>query len=104
MTFLITKKMHPALAARIEASVTSNQRTRGKPKPRTVAIVRIAFFVALALFFWAIVALRAAPGRKMDRMLEKARMEPSPATSAQRGPTGGGPKATSAAPMSSAEK
>lgn len=81
MTFLITKKMHPALAARIEESVTGNRRTRGKPKPRTVAIVRIAFFLSLALFFWAVVTLRAAPGRKMDRMLEKARMAEPPAAS-----------------------
>jgi len=93
MTFLVTKKMHPALAERIEASVTGNQRSRGKPKPRTVAIIRIAFFLSLALFFWAVVSLRAAPGRKMDRMLENA----------QRG-AGGGPNPSSAAPMSSAEK
>jgi hypothetical protein len=57
MTFLVNKKMHPALAARIEASVTGSKPVRGRPKPRTVAIVRIALFVAMAAFLYFVLTI-----------------------------------------------
>lgn len=85
MTFLVNRRMHPALAARIEASVTGNRPVRGRPKPRAVAIVRIAVFVAIALFLYSVLSM-------------------SPPRAQVRGGAGGGPKASSAAPMSSAAK
>lgn len=87
MTFLVNKKMHPALAARIEASVTGSKQVRGRPKPRTVAIVRIAAFVAMALFLYSVLTLQS----------QRAQVRPA-------GGAGGGPRAASAAAMSSAPK
>lgn len=84
MTFLVNKKMHPALAARIEASVTGSKPVRGRPKPRTVAIVRIAAFIAMALFLYSVLTISN----------QRAQVRP----------TGGPPKAASAAAMSSAPK
>ena len=82
MTFLVNKKMHPALAARIEASVTGQTPVRGRPRPRTVAIARIAVFVAMALFLYAVLTISG----------QRAQVR------------GGPPKAASAAAMSSAPK
>lgn len=84
-TFLTNGKMHPALRARIEASVSGGRRVRGRARPGMVALVRIAFFVAIALFVWVVATVK--------------KPEPQLRTGA-----GGGPKAASAAPMSSAPK
>lgn len=83
-TFLVSSKMHPALRERIEASVAGGRRVRGRPRPGMVALVRIAFFVAIALFVYVV-----ATTKKPEPQLRGA---------------GGGPKAASAAPMSSAPK
>ena len=66
MTFLVNKKMHPALAARIEASVTGTKPVRGRPKPRTVAIVRIAVFIAMALFLYSVLTISSRARRPND--------------------------------------
>jgi hypothetical protein len=60
MTLLVNKKMHPALAARIEASVNGGRRMRGRPRPALVAALRIAFFIAIALFVWAVATVKKA--------------------------------------------
>lgn len=83
MTFLVNKKMHPALAARVEASVMGQRPTRGRPRPRTVAIARIAMFVAMAVFLYAVLTISS----------QRAQV---------RG--GGAPKPASTAAMSSAPK
>lgn len=85
MTFLVNRRMHPDLAARIEASVTGSKPTRGRPKPRTVAVLRIAMFVAMAIFLYSVLTISS----------QRAQVRPAP---------GGEPKAASAAAMSSAPK
>jgi len=84
MTFLVNKKMHPALAARIEASVTGSKPVRGRPKPRTVAVLRIIAFIAMAVFLYSVLTISN----------QRAQVRPG----------GGIPKAASAAAMSSAPK
>jgi hypothetical protein len=85
MTFLVNKKMHPALAARIEASVTGGKPMRGRPRPGMVAAARIAFFVAIALFVYAVAMTTRGNGSSLPQVR-------------------GAPKPASAAPMSSAPK
>ena len=57
-TFLVNAKMHPELAARVEASVTGGRRVRGRPRPGLTALVRVAFFLAVSLFIYVVATTR----------------------------------------------
>jgi hypothetical protein len=71
-TFLTTTKMHPALAARIEASVRGEEHRAGAPKrlpPRVISLARAALVLVVALGVYTVVS-----GRRHDREeLERAR-------------------------------
>ncbi|MBX3232116.1 MAG: hypothetical protein KIT84_19625 [Labilithrix sp.] len=62
-TLLVNRKMHPALAARVEAAVTGGRPVRGRPRPAFTALVRIAFFVTIAIFVWAVATTKKPPAR-----------------------------------------
>ena len=80
-TFLTTKKMNPALAARIEASVSGRRRKpgRGGFGPRLVSVVRAVAIVALAGIVGLIVFLRLRDREALEQaredLLEKLRSE-----------------------------
>lgn len=64
-TFLTTSKMHPELAARIEASVRGQKHTPGAQRrlpPRVVSIARAALVLVVALGVYTVVT-----GRRHDR-------------------------------------
>jgi len=71
-TFLTTSKMHPELAARIEASVRGKQYTPGATKrlpPRLVSLARAALVLVVGLAVYTVVS-----GRRHDRAeLERTR-------------------------------
>lgn len=70
-TFLTTSKMHPALAARIEASVRGRDRGRkaGAPRltPRFVSIARFALVLVVAVGTYAVVTCRQRDRREIER-------------------------------------
>jgi hypothetical protein len=71
-TLLTTSKMHPALAARIEASVRGKEYKPGAPRrlpPRLVSLARAALVLVVALGVYTVVS-----GRRHDRAeLERTR-------------------------------
>jgi hypothetical protein len=81
-TFLTTSKMHPELAARIEASVSGKKYTPGAPRrltPRLVRLARAALVLVVGLGIYTVVS-----GRRHDRAdLERTRASLLDAVSAQ---------------------
>lgn len=59
-TLLTTPKMHPALAARVEASVTGKKVTPGAPrnKPRMVMLMRVGVIVLIAFVVQSVVGFK----------------------------------------------
>ncbi|CAN5924102.1 hypothetical protein BH11MYX4_BH11MYX4_18730 [soil metagenome] len=67
-TFLTTSRMDPALAQRIEASVSGRTRKPGGPvlSPRLVALVRIGLVLGIAFVGYAAVAARRRDRQEID--------------------------------------
>ena len=68
-TFLTTSRMDPALARRIEASVSGRKRKAGGPllAPRLVALVRLGLVVGLAFAGYAAVSARRSARQEIER-------------------------------------
>ena len=69
-TFLVTSKMHPALAARIERRLSHNARRAGGARfrrARALSLGRLAPFVALALVVGLFVIMSKHEGGALDR-------------------------------------
>lgn len=68
-TFLTTSRMDPALARRIEASVSGRKRKAGGPllSPRLVALVRVGLVVGLAFLGYSAVSARRGAKQEIER-------------------------------------
>lgn len=68
-TFLTTSRMDPALARRIEASVSGRVRRAGGPllSPRLVALVRFGLVLGLAVVGYSAVSARRSATVELDR-------------------------------------
>lgn len=68
-TFLTTSRMDPALAARIEASVSGRTRKPGEPRlsPRLVALVRVVLVLVVAFAGYAVVGARRRDRQEIER-------------------------------------
>jgi hypothetical protein len=93
-TFLTSKKMDPALAARVEASVQGRrgQRSRGGDSrwaPRLVSLARLALVLAIAAVIAFVVLARRQDRRELERsraaLLEMLRSASAPLTPADLG-------------------
>jgi hypothetical protein len=67
-TFLTTSRMDPALAARIEASVSGRKRKPGEPllSPRLVALVRIGIVAAIVFVGYSVVGARRRDRQEIE--------------------------------------
>ena len=65
-TFLTTRRMDPALAARIEASVSGRKASESTWRPRLVAIARLAAVVAVVTVVVGVMALRRRDRRELE--------------------------------------
>lgn len=69
-TFLTTTKMDPALAARIEASVSGRRKQPGRRgtsiAPRMVSIARLGFVVAIIGLVYGVIGVRRRESRDLD--------------------------------------
>ena len=81
-TFLATRKMHPALAARVEASVRGKGRGQRTLAPRAVALVRAAIVVMVVIAVAWVVARRRQDKSDFERdraaVLDAARSRGAP--------------------------
>lgn len=68
-TFLVTSRMNPALAARVEASVTGRRprAARASNLRRLVALARVLLVLTLGLAVYAAITIRRAAQRDVER-------------------------------------
>jgi hypothetical protein len=92
-SFLTTSKMHPALAARIQASVSGRRGSPRKPgasplSARAVSLARVAFVLLVGFVVYSVVGVRRHTKQELTRartaVLESARKESASLTDADR--------------------
>src|SRR5689334_18679569 len=86
-TFLTTRKMSPALAKRVEASVR-NARAQGERSWPIKGVARIVVVLGLIVGFWMLVASQRRDARELEAarttLLDEARAAAAPVTAADR--------------------
>lgn len=90
-SLLITSKMDPALAARIEASVRGRRNKPGARRiaPRFVAVARLGLVLAVAFGIYAFVSVRRRERQEVERsraaLLDSVRAQGASLTPAEKG-------------------